>query len=72
MDAMIAVALHRRGFSFTAPVGAPVPLTVATSTLSPFSLVADVNSGAMSPDQWAEITRLASLDAHDLAEIAAS
>jgi hypothetical protein len=35
-------------------------------------LVADLDSGAMSPELWAEITRLASLDTHDLAELAAS
>jgi Zn-dependent protease with chaperone function len=72
VGAAIAVALHRGGFSFTAPVGAPPVFTVATSTFSPFMLVADLDSGAMSPELWAEITRLASLDTHDLAELAAS
>jgi len=71
VGAAVAVALHRRGFSFTAPVGEPVVFTLGTTAFKPFQLIEDLGNGSLSPDAWAALSAEAGIAGRDLAELTA-
>ena len=72
VGAAVAVALHRRGYSFTALVGEPVIFTLGSTSFRPFQLIQDLHDGSLSPDAWVALSREAGIADRDFAELTAA
>lgn len=70
VGALLAVILHARGYSFTAPVGVQPTFTVGTTPFRPFTLFDSIQDGSMSAAEWDALAGQAGIAGQELVSLA--